>query len=96
MTGFHAGADVAFYFSNRVGIGGMVWFSRGSVDLGSPDGGVVATDAGSVERRPGEPVERAAAGAPRRAGHDQAAGGGGAAGVDVLPYVALLKQVWVG
>ena len=41
------------------------------------------------ERRPGRPAERAAADAPGRAGHDQAAGvGGGAAGVDVLPRVS--------
>ena len=41
------------------------------------------------ERRPGGPSERAAPGAPRRAGDDQAAGGGrGAAGVDVLPHVS--------
>ena len=41
------------------------------------------------ERRPGRPSERAAARAPGRAGHDQAAGGcRGAAGVDVLPHVS--------
>lgn len=48
-TGFHAGADVAFYFSNWVGVGGMVRFSRGSVDLGAPAGGVVAVDVGSIQ-----------------------------------------------
>ena len=41
------------------------------------------------ERRPGGPAQWSAAGAPRRAGDDQAAcGRGGAAGVDVLPHVS--------
>ena len=48
-TGFHAGADVSFYFSNWVGVGGMVRFSRGSVDLNSQDGGRVAIDTGGVQ-----------------------------------------------
>ena len=41
------------------------------------------------ERRPGRPAERPAAGAPGRPGDDQApGGGGGAAGVDLLPHVS--------
>ena len=48
-TGFHVGADVAFYFSNWVGVGGMVRFSRGSVDLDSQDGGGVAIDTGGLQ-----------------------------------------------
>ena len=46
--GFHAGADGAVYFSNWVGVGGMVRFSRGSVDLDSQGGGV-AIDTGGVQ-----------------------------------------------
>lgn len=47
-TGAHAGADFAFYFSNWVGVGGMVRISRGSVDLASA-GGAVAIDVGGVQ-----------------------------------------------
>ena len=46
--GAHAGADVAYYFSERIGIGGMVRFSRGSVDLDSPDGDTLKNDVGGV------------------------------------------------
>ncbi len=46
--GAHAGADVAYYFSERVGVGGMVRFSRGSVELDSPDGDVLEMDTGGV------------------------------------------------
>ena len=46
--GAHAGADVAYYFSDRIGVGGMVRFSRGSVKLDSADGGTVASDVGGV------------------------------------------------
>jgi hypothetical protein len=34
--GFHGGADVGFFFSRYVGVGGTVRFSRGSVDLAEP------------------------------------------------------------
>lgn len=33
--GFHAGADVSYFFSRYVGVGGMVRFSRGTVDIQS-------------------------------------------------------------
>ena len=46
--GAHAGADVAYYFSERIGIGGMVRFSRGSVELDSPDGDTLKNDVGGV------------------------------------------------
>ena len=46
--GAHAGADVAYYFSERIGIGGMVRFSRGSVELDSADGGTAASDVGGL------------------------------------------------
>ena len=48
-TGGHVGADIAFYFSDRVGIGGTVRASRGSVDLDASDGGTVAIDVGGVQ-----------------------------------------------
>ncbi|MCY4599137.1 MAG: outer membrane beta-barrel protein [Acidobacteria bacterium] len=47
--GAHAGADVAYYFSDRIGVGGMVRFSRGSVELDSPDGGTAVSDVGGVD-----------------------------------------------
>lgn len=46
--GAHAGADVAWYFSERIGVGGMVRFSRGSVELDSPDGDTLKNDVGGV------------------------------------------------
>jgi hypothetical protein len=46
--GFHAGADVAFMFTRNVGVGGMVRFSRASVDLG-PAENRVSTDVGGVQ-----------------------------------------------
>ena len=48
-TGRHVGADIAVYFSDRVGIGGTVRVSRGSVDLDASDGGTVAIDVGGVQ-----------------------------------------------
>lgn len=47
--GAHAGADAAYYFSGRIGIGWTVRFSRGSVDFDSLDGGTVESDAGGVQ-----------------------------------------------
>ena len=47
-SGAHAGADVAYYFSERIGVGGMVRFSRGSVELDSPDGDILKNDVGGV------------------------------------------------
>ena len=48
-----------------------------------PEGAAVS------ERRPSGAPDRVAARPPRRAGHDQAPGGGrGAAGVDLLPHVS--------
>ena len=33
MTGFNAGADLRWMFSRNIGVGGMVRYIRGSVDL---------------------------------------------------------------
>ena len=46
--GAHAGADVAYYFSERIGVGGMVRYSRGSVEFDSLDGDTVKNDVGGV------------------------------------------------
>ena len=49
-AGFHVGAEFAFYFSSRVGLGGMVRYSQGSVDLSAPGGSrAVAIEAGGVQ-----------------------------------------------
>jgi len=34
--GFHAGADVGYFFSRHAGVGGTVRFSRGSVEMTEP------------------------------------------------------------
>ena len=44
--GFHAGADVGFYFSETVGLGALVRYSGGSVDLPGEGGGMVPIDTG--------------------------------------------------
>ena len=36
--GFHVGGDVAYYFSNQVGVGGMVQYSRATVEMTVPSG----------------------------------------------------------
>ena len=49
VTGYHVGADAAFFFSRHIGLGGLVRFSRASVDFVSEDGGLVPVDLGSVQ-----------------------------------------------
>lgn len=46
--GAHAGADVAYYFSERIGVGGMVRFSGGSVEFDYPDGGTFKNNVGGL------------------------------------------------
>ena len=47
--GFNAGADVGYFFARNVGIGGVIRFSRASVDFTSIDGETLAADAGGVQ-----------------------------------------------
>jgi|RhiMethySRZTD1v2_1073278.scaffolds.fasta_scaffold507100_1 opacity protein-like surface antigen len=47
--GFNAGADVGYFFSRNVGIGGVIRFTRASVDFTSIDGQTVSVDAGGVQ-----------------------------------------------
>ena len=47
--GFNTGVDVAFYFSPKVGVGGVARFSRATIDFASGDGGTVSTDAGGLQ-----------------------------------------------
>ena len=46
--GFHAGADVGFFFSGAVGVGAVLRYSRGSVELTGAGGGTVPVDAGGL------------------------------------------------
>ena len=47
-TGFNAGADVRWMFSRHVGLGGLVRFTRGTVDLDGPDNRTITVDAGGT------------------------------------------------
>ena len=47
--GFNAGADVGYFFARHVGIGGVIRFSRASVDFTSIDGETLEADAGGVQ-----------------------------------------------
>ena len=91
-TGFHAGADVAFYFSNWVGVGGMVRFSRGSVDLDSQDGGSVAIDNWRCTdiRRPASPFLT-----PHLHGVDLGDGGLGHAQLKRTASLLALARAWL-
>jgi opacity protein-like surface antigen len=48
-VGFNTGVDVAYMFHPNVGVGGLVRFSRASVDFASPDGETVSVDAGGAQ-----------------------------------------------
>lgn len=52
-VGFVAGADVTYYVSRFVGVGGTVQFNRASIALGSADDGTVATDTGGLQATAG-------------------------------------------
>lgn len=47
--GFNAGADVSFMLTRMIGLGGMVRFSRASVDLAGPDARSISLDAGGFQ-----------------------------------------------
>ena len=44
--GFHAGADIGFFFSEVVGVGAIVRYSKATVELASENEGMVPVDAG--------------------------------------------------
>ena len=48
-VGFYVGADVATFFTPNVGVGGLVRFSRATVDLSSADGSMLSVDAGGLQ-----------------------------------------------
>jgi hypothetical protein len=45
---FNVGADVMWMFNRSIGVGGIVRFSRASVDLTAPGNRTVPVDAGGV------------------------------------------------
>jgi hypothetical protein len=47
-AGFNVGADVRWMFSPNVGIGGLIRFTRATVDLDAPGGRTVSVDAGGT------------------------------------------------
>jgi opacity protein-like surface antigen len=48
-VGFNAGADVAWYFTQRLGVGGLVRYSQGNVNLTSPDGTTQSVKVGGLQ-----------------------------------------------
>ena len=48
-VGFNAGVDVGFYFSQHVGMGGLLRFSHGTVAFSLPDANVVSTAVGGLQ-----------------------------------------------
>ena len=47
--GFNAGADVGYFFARNVGVGGVIRFSRASVDFASGGGEALTVDAGGAQ-----------------------------------------------
>ena len=49
QVGFHVGADVAWYFTRNVGVGGIARFTRASVDFATAGGDAMKIDAGGFQ-----------------------------------------------
>lgn len=47
--GFHAGLDLARYFNDTVGLGGVLRYSSASLDLDAPDGGSIEVGGGGLQ-----------------------------------------------
>ena len=47
-VGFNAGVDVGFFFSRHLGVGGLVRFSRASVDFSVPNSRAVSANVGGL------------------------------------------------
>jgi len=52
-TGFNAGADVAWMFSNRIGAGGLIQVTRARARLDAGEGRRVSVDAGGAQAAAG-------------------------------------------
>jgi hypothetical protein len=48
-VGYNAGADVAYFFTQTLGVGGIVRFSQGKVNLPTPDGGSTSVKVGGLQ-----------------------------------------------
>jgi opacity protein-like surface antigen len=48
-VGFNVGADAAYYVTPMIGVGGMIRYTRGSVDFTIGEGQTVSIDAGNVQ-----------------------------------------------
>ncbi|MDA1094823.1 MAG: hypothetical protein O3A25_16355 [Acidobacteria bacterium] len=48
-VGFNVGTDVTVLLTRNVGVGGLVRFSRATVDMAAPDGTTRSLDAGGVQ-----------------------------------------------
>jgi hypothetical protein len=47
--GFNAGADVTMFFTRMLGVGGLVRYSQGTVNMPSPDGSTTAVKVGGLQ-----------------------------------------------
>jgi len=52
-VGFNLGLDLGFYFSQHIGIGGLLRFSRGTVYLDVPEGEALSVETGGVQSTAG-------------------------------------------
>ena len=52
-VGFNVGLDLGFYFSQHVGVGGLLRFSRGTVHLDVPEGEALSVETGGVQSTAG-------------------------------------------
>lgn len=52
-AGFNAGVDATWMMAKRIGVGGLVRFTRGSVELETSDGRAVKTDSGGLQTSAG-------------------------------------------
>jgi len=48
-VGFNVGADVGYFFTRQVGVGGTVQFSSATIDLDAPGGGTLEVKAGGFQ-----------------------------------------------
>jgi hypothetical protein len=48
-VGFNAGADVVWMLHQNVGVGGLLRFTRASIDLDVPESGTISVDAGGFQ-----------------------------------------------
>jgi len=49
VVGFHAGADVSYFFTQNAGVGGIVRYAGASIDVTAPDGDTVDVSVGGLQ-----------------------------------------------